>query len=310
MGFLLTVIGLGLLLLGAELLLRASLSLANRFRLSPTFSGLSLLALGTSLPELMISSLAVSKSSYDIAFGNIFGSNIFNILLIGGICFLIRFHHLSRYVYESLFLLGSLALFIVFIMDNLLSIGESFALFIFIFLFLWFIAKTQKTKGQEGATETSSLSRLSLSVPAFFVASCMLFFGAKLSIQGVTELGEYFSWSQRVSSSIILAAGTGLPEVVTSVLATLKRHTGMAIGNILGSNIFNTSATLSFASLITWQSLPLTDTSFIEDLKWMTLITFIFVATLYLVKTRKSAVPVGILFLLGYGAFLYRLIAV
>ena len=288
MSYLITILGLTFLIVGADLLIRACLCMSNRLGLSSAFSGASLLALGTSLPELLISITSLTKGADELAFGNIIGSNIFNTLLIGGVVFLFGFKKRSSFFYKFLFLLLSCFLFIIFFFNGVLGFLESFLLLAVLSFFIYFMVK----QGKEDEKEEGGFSFHPLvSLVIFFLASFFLFIGSEMTVKGTQELGKLFAWPERVSGAIILAIGTGLPELIASLVALFKNKSLMAVGNIFGSNIFNLCLILSLSSFVTNRSVVVKTSGLDHDFLWLSLSTlffFFFVLIISKFTTKKA----------------------
>jgi len=150
-----------------------------------------------------------------------------------------------------------------------------------------------------------------VSLVIFFLASFFLFIGSEMTVKGTKELGEIFHWPERVSGAIILAIGTGLPELIASLLALIKKKSLMAIGNIFGSNIFNLCLILSFSSIVTKQSVVVKTSGLYHDFLWLSLSTlffFFFVLIVSEFATKKSFVKIlGCVLLVFYAYYVITL---
>ncbi len=284
--------------------------MSQRFHLSSTFSGISLLALGTSLPELLISITSVMKGAEGLAFGNVVGSNVFNSLLIGGMLFFFGLRNKGSYLYELLFLLLSLILFIAFFYNQILSFPESFVLLLLLGVFLYLIAKQYKNSPE--TQNSAPPCHIGLSLVIFLTASLFLFIGSEMTVKGTQGLGKLFHWPDRVSGAIILAVGTGLPEFVTSLLAVLKKKGQMALGNIFGSNIFNLCIILTFASLVSQKAFILKNPLLYYDLIWLAFSTLLFIFSILIankfIEKKMVSLTLGSVSLASYVYYVLTII--
>jgi len=243
---LLLVVGLIILILGAESLVRGSASIAKKMGIPPIVIGLTIVAFGTSAPELIVNMVSAYEGSADIAIGNIIGSNIANILLILGVCAIIRKLKVKGATVYKEIPFALLAITMVLIMGNdALLDGSTFnaitrtdglSLIAMFSIFLFYTYSLSKTEGQ--AEEVKTYSYFISSILTLTGLIC-LFFGGKLLVENAVILAKLAGISEALIGLTIVAIGTSLPELVTSVVATIHRHDDIAIGNIVGSNIFN-----------------------------------------------------------------------
>lgn len=243
---LLLILGLLLVVGGANFLTDGAASIAKRFRLSDLVIGLTVLAFGTSAPELTVSLMAALKGSADIAIGNVIGSNIFNILAIVGVTALIIPLAMSNSTIRieiPLIILSSAVLFFMandrlFDMagENVITRTEGFVLLAFFLIFLFYTFNM--SKGEESPGQVR-LFGLPVSIIMVIGGLAALVFGGDLFVDNAAMLAAQMGISESVVAITIVAGGTSLPELVTSVVAAIKKRPGMAIGNIVGSNLFN-----------------------------------------------------------------------
>lgn len=265
----LIIVGFFLLLKGADWLVDGSVALAKKLRVSALIIGLTIVAFGTSAPELAVSVAAALKGSADIALTNVIGSNIFNIALIIGLAALlwpikIQSSTISKEI-PFLFLAGLILLAVVadnFLRNgeiNLLSRADGLVLLGFFVIFLYYIFSAafderQKEKIQAEYTETFKKTApvLPLWKSFTFILGGLggVILGGTLVVDGGVGLARWFGLSEALIGLTIIAAGTSLPELVTSVVAARKKEADIAIGNIVGSNIFNILLILGVASFI------------------------------------------------------------
>jgi len=254
----LLLIGLGLLVKGADWLVDGAASVAQRFNISPIVIGLTIVAFGTSAPELVVNVLASLRGTTEIAIGNILGSNIANIFLILGISALVYPLRANKntvlkeipFSLLAAIMVGVLANDVVFGhgTQNILTIGDALVLLSFFVVFLYYTFGIAKSDEMEGSTT----SRLSVGISLGYIGFglLMLVVGGKWIVDAAVYFAEAFGISQSVIGLTIVAVGTSLPELATSVVAAYKKQSDIAIGNIVGSNIFNIFFILGVSGLI------------------------------------------------------------
>ena len=230
--------GFILLVLAGDKLVETSVALARRWNIPASVIAVTLIAAGTSAPELVTSFIAGLRGIGDISVGNVVGSNIFNILAIAGLTLIIQPRSDSSKAFFSWpILLLATGLFIFFLLDLYISQLEGLLFLLGINAFILFsFLRGEGADDVEDSTEKSLARRL-----VFFVLSFAgLILGAQLALRGGVDLGRYIGLSERVIGITIISVGTGLPELVTSLAAAARGHNDVAIANIVGSNVFNT----------------------------------------------------------------------
>lgn len=257
LNILLLIIGLALVVGGANFLTDGAASIAKRFRLSDLVIGLTVLAFGTSAPELTVSLMAALKGSADIAIGNVIGSNIFNILAIVGITALIMPLTMSNSTIRIEIPLTILSSAVLFFMandrlfdmagENVITRTEGFVLLAFFLIFLFYTFNM--SKGEESPGQVRQFA-LPLSIIMVIGGLVALVFGGDLFVDNAAMLAGRMGVSESVVAITIVAGGTSLPELVTTLVAAIKKRLGMAIGNIVGSNLFNILLILGVSSSI------------------------------------------------------------
>lgn len=257
LNILLLIIGLALVVGGANFLTDGAASIAKRFRLSDLVIGLTVLAFGTSAPELTVSLMAALKGSADIAIGNVIGSNIFNILAIVGITALIMPLTMSNSTIRIEIPLTILSSAVLFFMandrlfdmagENVITRTEGFVLLAFFLIFLFYTFNM--SKGEESPGQVRQFA-LPLSIIMVIGGLVALVFGGDLFVDNAAMLAGRMGVSESVVAITIVAGGTSLPELVTTLVAAIKKRPGMAIGNIVGSNLFNILLILGVSSSI------------------------------------------------------------
>ena len=250
LAIILLLVGLGILILGGEALVRGSASMARKMGVKPLVIGLTVVAFGTSTPELVVNIFSAIRGTADIAIGNIIGSNIANILLILGICGMIRALKVSSSTVWKEIPLALLAGLLVFVLGNdalldgklfnvnYLSRTDGFALIAFFALFLYYTFGMAKADSGSGSEDVKTYS-WPISLLYTLGGLVLLVFGGKLLVDNAVILARLAGLSEALIGLTIVAVGTSLPELITSVIATIHGHDDIAVGNIIGSNIFN-----------------------------------------------------------------------
>jgi len=255
------VVGLGLLIAGAELLVRGAARLAIAVGVSPLVIGLTVVAFGTSSPELAVSVQSALIGQADIAFGNVVGSNIFNILVILGLSALITPLIVAQQLVrlDVPVMIGVTILAVLFAQD--LNIGRLEGIILFaglivytVFLFVQSRRETnaavQQEYEQEFGARPSGLSQILLNFALVVVGLVMLVIGSRWLVDGAVAIARAVGVSELVIGLTIVSAGTSLPEVATSVAAAIKGERDIAVGNAVGSNIFNLLSVLGLSGVV------------------------------------------------------------
>ena len=252
--------GLVLILLGANYLTDGASSLAKRFRISDLVIGLTVVAFGTSAPELAVSLSSAIKGSADIAIGNVVGSNMFNTLMIVGCTAFFAPIVVTRNTLLKeipLCILASVALLAIsndMLLDkqplDVVSRTDGFLLLLFFIIFMVYTFSIARQHGDEEAEEVKQIP-LWLSLIYIIGGLAALVFGGNIFVDGATGIARSLGVSESVIGLTLVAGGTSLPELATSVVAALKKNPEMAIGNVVGSNLFNIFLVLGASATIT-----------------------------------------------------------
>lgn len=250
--------GFALLLLGGELLVKGSVAIATKLRVSKVIIGLTLVAFATSAPELLVSVIAAIRGKSDIALGNVIGSNIANIgLILGSTALLFKLQaDLRTYVNDWLFLLLANTLLAAFLFLGGISTIQGGLLVLLLIGYNVIQIRKAKKNQAEYAESDEALLKGDSSKP-FFVSLLLvvlgalgLKFGAQLFVDGISAVALSFGWTERFVSVTMVAFGTSVPELAASITAARKGESDIAVGNIIGSNIFNILSVLGFTALI------------------------------------------------------------
>jgi cation:H+ antiporter len=264
--------GLLLLLLGAEFLVRGSSSLARRLGMSPLLIGLTIVALGTSAPEIGISVMAALNGQGDLAVGNVVGSNIFNVLVILGISALVTPLIVSRQLIRFEIPVVIVASLLVLWMgqDGALGPIEGVILLsgLCVYLLVTIRSARKAPAGEPISTPPASGNPI-MDVSLVIVGVLTLMFGSKYLVDGASELARSFGLSELIIGLTIVAGGTSVPEVATSVLAVIRGERDLAVGNAIGSCLFNLLAVLGIASIVSPEPIGIPAAALAVDLPIM-----------------------------------------
>ncbi len=251
-------LGLVLLIKGADLFVDGAASLAWRLGVSQLVIGLTVVSFGTSAPELVVNMVAALKGSSDIAVGNIIGSNNANLLLILGVSALLFPVHVSHSTVWKEVPYSLFAVFLLFIITNDKFLNPSFSshitrmdgavLLFFFSLFIYYVFKMGHAP-EESGSHIKQIS-ISLSLTYIFLGLVGLTLGGKWLVDSAVEMAGIFGLSEAVIGLTVVAIGTSLPELATSITAAYKKHSDIVIGNVIGSNIFNILWILGVTSTI------------------------------------------------------------
>lgn len=267
--YVLLLMGFALLIKGADIFVEGSSSIAKKFGIPDLIIGLTIVALGTSAPEIAVSTLASLDGANEVAISNIIGSNMFNIMLVIGVCALIKPMKVQGSLLRKEFPFSILAsvVLLVFMLDVPLSIGtnsvqsidiisrsEGLVLLAFFGIFLYsVISSTLESKtvisSEELGVDDKVIS-LPLSLVYIVLGIIAIVFGGDIVVNSAVEIATAFGLSQTLIGLTIVSMGTSLPELVTSIIAARKGSSDMALGNVVGSNIFNIFLTLGISASI------------------------------------------------------------
>ena len=263
MDILLLIGGLLLILLGANGLTDGAASIAKRFNIPSIVIGLTIVAFGTSTPELTVSVSSAMKGSSDIAIGNVVGSNIFNILFIVGCTSLVAPIVITRNTLRKeipLCILSSVVLLVIandVLLDkgasNILSTTDGILLLCFFLIFLSYTFAIALDGKSQATDEENNIKQMPMLKSVLFIIGglCGLVYGGQLFVDGAINIARSLGVSESVIGLTLVAGGTSLPELATSIVAALKKNPEIAIGNVIGSNLFNIFFILGCSATIT-----------------------------------------------------------
>lgn len=311
MNFLYLALGIVLLSFGGEALIRGALSAAVRFRVSPLLSGLVIVGFGTSSPELVVSVDAAISGRPDIALGNVVGSNIGNILLILGVAALITPMTVQPLALrrDAVAVVAASILFVVLVWGSGLARFDAFVFLLGLLAYLVWAYTTERSQELPSANvhkaEGEEVAALPRSVPwtvtAILAGLVLLIAGAQVLLIGAVGIASQMGIPEAVVGLTLVAVGTSLPELSVSVIAALRGHADVAVGNILGSNIFNLLGILGLSAFL--QPLPVPERMLAFD-QWVMLGTALLLTVFLYTGRRLSRLEGGVL-LLGYGVYLW-----
>ena len=322
MDYLLLVVGLGLLLLSANYIVDSSVAIAQRAKISNFIIGLTIVGIGTSAPELFVSVSSALSGSGDIAMGNVIGSNIANIFLILGVTAMIYPFDIERLQrYRDIPFLIIATLFVTFIAndsiapglkDNKLNTLDGIVLLICFVAYMGWVV-VQKGKDPKAAIiEADEEAKSSLTGKApwllwviAIVSLAGLVFGGDLFLDSAKNLARAWGLSEAVIAITVVAVGTSLPELVTAIVAATKKNPQLALGNVIGSNLFNLMFILGTASTV--KSMSFVDINLIDYLVMFIASIMLYVVVLTFKKDKMDRIE-GIIFFaayIGYTVYLF-----
>lgn len=311
LSFALLIAGFVLLVKGADFFVDGSSSIAKLLKIPSIVIGLTIVAFGTSAPEAAVSIIAGIRKSNDIAVGNVIGSNMFNLLVVLGVSAAIKPVHIKEQIIKKdyPFMLIATALLLIMSYDvflggseNMISRGDALILLIFMGIFLYSVISSALRSRKENIAGGED------DIPSYGVGKSLLFtigglagiiIGGQFVVDSASDIAIRFGMSQTLVGLTIVAVGTSLPELVTSVVAARKGESDIAIGNVVGSNIFNILFVLAASAVISPMNINAQCLFDLLVLMAVTVIAYIFCAT------KKSVNRIeGIVLVLAYTAYL------
>jgi len=306
------IIGLIVLILGGDFLVKGSSSIALRLKLSPLVVGLTIVAFGTSAPELLISVKSALAGSPDLAMGNIIGSNICNLALVLGITAIISPIYVQKnsIKIDWPMTMGSSLLLYLIIREGFVHSYEGILFISILIVYLFFIIRKSRrdikiAKNLEKEFDLPETTNTLLKDISYIaLGSIGLYLGAEWFVGGAKEMAIQMGVEERVIGITVLALGTSLPELVTSSVASFKKETDLALGNLMGSNIFNILSILGITSII--KEIKVNDVILKSDIIWMLGITLIILPMMLSKRTLGRAE--GVILLMIYIFYTYTVV--
>ena len=314
------ILGLFILIKGSDLLVDGASSLAKKFNIAPMIIGLTIIAFGTSAPELLVSLVSSSQGANDLALGNIFGSNIANILLILGVTAIINpitIPHNTIWKEIPFTLLGAIVVTILGIREqidgltlsrinlnntdviNTIGISGGLILLLFFIIFMYYTLSISNNTDEEPNIQSFPLP---LSLLYIVLGLGLLGGGSYILVENAVKIANTFGLAQGFIGLTIVALGTSMPELVTSIAAARKGHSELAVGNVVGSNIFNIFFILGVTSII--NPIPITGQNLADIIVLLVSTVFMFMM-IFIFTAHRVGKSEGFLMLSLYAAYLY-----
>lgn len=309
MSILWVILGLILLVVGGEFLVRSSVALSFKFNISKLVIGMTVVSFATSAPELLVSLQAALDGFSDISLGNVIGSNIANIGLVLGITALISPLGVDKNFYKlnwPMMMLLSVVLYFMLQSGNVLDRWEGIALMLSLIIFLVILIRRSM---REPETHIADLDE-SLQVTSGFkitvwllIGAVALYFGSEWLVFGAKEMALSFGVSERVISVTMVAIGTSVPELAASVIAALKKEKAISLGNLIGSNIFNVASVLGLTAII--QPIAVNNPKILSsDIFWMIGFAAVLIPMVFIPKKFEIGRIKGFILLTAYILFI------
>lgn len=304
-------LGLTLLVVGGEFLVRSSVALSFKFNLSKMVIGLTVVSFATSAPELLVSLQAALNGFSDISLGNVIGSNIANIGLVLGITAIISPLAIDKGFYKlnwPVMMILSVALYFILRSGNMISRSEGVALLLMLFVYLWILIRKAKKERKTMPVDDSIDDGLSKAsnfkiIIWLLIGAVALYFGSQLLVDSAINIAEVFGVSERVIAVTMIAVGTSIPELAASVIAALKKEKAISLGNLIGSNIFNISSVLGITAII--QPIAVKSKEVLtNDIFWMLGFAAILLPLAFLPTSYQLGRKRGIFLVTAYAVFI------
>lgn len=307
MNILYIILGLTLLVVGGNWLLKSSVGLSLKLNISKIIVGLTVVSFATSAPEMIVSIKSALDGFPDIAVGNVIGSNIGNIGLVLGVVLLINAIQIETNFYKTdwpMKMIASVLLFFFLILDGKLSRVEGIIFVSLLIVFLFILIKQNK----KVEIELEDQEQTEMSYPKIFgllaIGGFSLWLGSELLVDGAVNLAEGLGVSKRVIAITVVSIGTSVPELASSIIAAIKKESDISIGNIIGSNIFNILSVLGFTAII--KPIENVDSKIMSfDIYWMLGFAFILLPMVFLPRRNSLSLKEGIVLVVAYIAFIY-----
>lgn len=298
MEYVMLIIGFVLLIKGADCFVDGSASVAHKLKVSSMVIGLTVVAMGTSAPECAVSIAASFRGDNTVAISNAIGSNIFNLLIVCGVCSVISPLHVKAGTLKKEFPISILAVIAFAVMAYLgMEIGRADGLLLlagFIVFLVWLVRGARRDRdAQEGGEEIKTLSAW-MCLVYIVVGIAAIVMGGDIVVDSATRIAENFGLSQTLIGLTIVAMGTSLPELVTSIVAARKGEADMAIGNVIGSCIFNILLVLGIAGSISPMEVLMENIIDVIILIGISIVTWLFAWSGKRINRAEGAVMVGV----------------
>ena len=307
MDVVLMLFGFGLLVIGGEFLVRASVALSFKLNISKMVIGLTVVSFATSLPELLVSLNAALNGSPSIAINNVIGSNIANIGLVLGITALIGTIYVDKTFYKINWpALMVLSFAFYYFLSNDLKLDAVEGAVLFFSLLLFIVYSLKNSKGIEADDFMDALTMISnfKIVIWLIIGGVALYFGAKWLVDGAIVIAQKIGVSEAVISVSVIAVGTSIPELAASVIAVLRKEKAISLGNLIGSNIFNIGSVLGLTAMI--KPIVVEDPEILSrDIIWMLIFAGLLFPLALIFKRHEIKKIEGFLLVFLYGVFIF-----
>ena len=306
------IIGLILLVVGGEFLVRSSIGLSFKLNISKMVIGMTVVSFATSAPELLVSLQAALDGSPAIAINNVIGSNIANIGLVLGITALIGPIAVSKDFYKlnwPVMMLFSLVLYYFLWNDNVLTALEGIFLLVGLAVFLFVLIRNARKEEVSVEDVDDALASIGYGkiVGWLLIGGLALYFGSEFLVRGAKDIAQNMGVSEGVISITMIAIGTSVPELAASIIAAMKGEKAISLGNLIGSNIFNIASVLGLTAII--KEIPVTEPQILSrDIFWMLGFAAVLLLLVFLPKKFVLSRFKGAFLFLGYVLFIYMVL--
>ena len=307
MDFLFIIVGLVLLVLGGDWLLKSAVGMSLRLNISKIIIGMTVVSFATSAPELIVSIKSAMAGFPDIAIGNVVGSNIANIGLILGVVMIISKMKVDVSFFKTdwpAVMVSSFLLYGMLLYDGEISRIDGVLLFLLLIAFVVYLIKSQKGNESEIEVPLEDTMKMYKVIGFLVIGGIALYAGSELLIKGAVNLATAFGVSDRVIAVTVVAIGTSIPELSASLIAAIKKESSISIGNVLGSNIFNILSVIGFSAII--HPIKFMDSRLLTfDMIWM--LGFALILPLLVLMPKKGFLDrkAGIILVTSYVLFLF-----
>ncbi|APX99590.1 calcium/sodium antiporter [Lacinutrix venerupis] len=308
MSILWVILGLVLLVVGGDYLVKASIALSFKLNISKMVIGMTVVSFATSAPELLVSIQAALNNAPAIAINNVVGSNIANIGLVLGVTALIGPIAVDKSFYKlnwPAMLLFSLILYYFLANDSILSTIEGIILFCMLVVFIIILLKKSNTEvdSEEVSDALAAIGNYKILL-WLIIGATALYFGSVWLVDGAKSLAQSLGVSDAVIAVTVIAIGTSVPELAASIIAAAKKEKALSLGNLIGSNIFNIGSVLGLTSIV--KAIPVTDIKILNnDIFWMIGFASILLLLILIPKRMQISRYKGLFLVAGYCLFLY-----
>lgn len=302
--------GFLLLVVGGEFLVRSSVGLSFKLKLSKIVIGMTVVSFATSAPELIVSLQAALDGHPDLALSNVIGSNIANIALVLGLTAIISPLIVDKDFYKMnwpMMLISSIAIYYFLWNDNVLSRMEGFILLTSLIVFIYFMIKVSRknAEDEDGNVDEALRETSNIKIAIWLlIGGLALWGGSELLVKGAVEIATKLGVSERVIGVSMVALGTSVPELAASIIAALRKEKAISLGNLIGSNIFNITSVLGLTSII--MPIEVLDKGLLNnDIIWMLAIAVLLLPLVFLPKKLEISRLKGLVLFGGYIVFIY-----